>query len=82
MHSLFHTAEEPFSYWEPGTLDVLKWLSPELKLESPPIVTLDAGPNVHLLVPEEDALAWIEKIQSKFNFELLVDRQGLGAQWS
>ncbi len=28
MHSLFHTAQEDFSYFEPGTLAVLQWLRP------------------------------------------------------
>ena len=56
MHSLFHTSAEPFTYWEPGSVRALQWLRPWIAHgganhdEVPPIVTMDAGANVHVLV--------------------------------
>jgi diphosphomevalonate decarboxylase len=82
MHSLFHTAAEPFSYWEPGTVQALQFLAPFLSDPRPPIVTLDAGPNVHVLVETVGAAAWRERLAAVFGRErLLEDRQGPGACW-
>ena len=82
MHSLFHTSAEPFSYWEPGTLDALHFLARFLKDELPPIVTLDAGPNIHVLVDKARAERWRAILGDRFGEErLLEDRQGTGASW-
>lgn len=80
MHSLFHTAHDPFTYWEPETVRVLKWVKSLRALPNPPIVTLDAGPNVHLLVETGAAEEWKEKLKAQFpHLPILEDRQGLGA---
>jgi diphosphomevalonate decarboxylase len=82
MHSLFHTSAEPFTYFEPQTLAILKWVSPFLKDPHPPIVTLDAGPNVHLLVETSRASEWRKRIQHQFpDLTVLQDHQGHGADW-
>jgi len=79
MHSLFHTAAEPFTYWEPGTLYALKTLAPSISEEAPPIVTLDAGPNVHVIVPAEARLQWKERLRSWFgDHVILEDQEGRG----
>jgi diphosphomevalonate decarboxylase len=81
MHSLFHTCSEPFTYWEPMTIEALNWLSPHLRVGNPPIVTLDAGPNVHVLVPLSDAGEWEQRIRTRFpRLPLLIDTQGRGAR--
>jgi diphosphomevalonate decarboxylase len=81
MHNLFHTAAEPFSYWLPGTLNALHSFAEDMNSESPPIVTLDAGPNVHVLVPKSESARWQKTLEERFGSEnLLCDRQGLGAQ--
>jgi diphosphomevalonate decarboxylase len=52
MHSLFHTSDTPFFYFSPHTVSVLRWSEAMWeKTGSGPIATIDAGPNVHLLVP-------------------------------
>ncbi len=80
MHSLFHTCPEPFTYWEPATVSILKWLSARIHDAVPPIVTLDAGPNVHVLVPTEAASRWRREIEAAFpGIRILRDRQGQGA---
>ena len=80
MHSLFHTAEEPFSYWEPGTVKALQVLSEFVQAENL-IVTLDAGPNVHVIVEKSQAQRWLAKLNELFpGIPLLRDQQGTGAQ--
>jgi len=80
MHSLFHTAQERFSYWLPGTIAILNALEPEIVSERPPIVTLDAGPNPHILVPTAEADAWISRLQTIApGLPILRDEQGEGA---
>jgi diphosphomevalonate decarboxylase len=81
MHSLFHTAAEPFSYWEPGTIHALHSFAEDLKSEKPPIVTLDAGPNVHVLVDRAERGKWDKILSERFGSEnLLRDSQGYGAE--
>ncbi len=50
MHALFETSEPSFSYFLPGTFEVLeKTRSFWEEKGDGPVVTMDAGPNVHLL---------------------------------
>ena len=80
MHSLFHTSEEPFSYWAPETLAILQWVSPELKKGRPWIVTLDAGPNVHILCPQAQVAELRQALANAFPaLSVLEDSQGSGA---
>jgi diphosphomevalonate decarboxylase len=81
MHSLFHTCSEPFTYWQPGTIAVLHALSPALREDSPPIATLDAGPNVHILVDESRRAEWRTRLKQSFpGIRILEDGEGAGAR--
>ncbi len=87
MHSLFHTSSHPFSYWLPQSLELLQWLRPgveeglALRSSDVPVVTMDAGPNVHLLVPEAHAARWRARVAERFpGLAVLEDRAGSGAR--
>ena len=59
MHSLFHTASPPFFYFSPLSLAVLRWAERSWEeTGTGPITTVDAGPNVHLLVPTAEKDRW------------------------
>lgn len=80
MHSLFHTSEDPFTYWNPQTIEGLHFLEESLRSSNPPIVTLDAGPNIHILVAESERSAWRDRLVAKFGSDhILEDGQGSGA---
>jgi len=85
MHSLFHTCSEPFSYWEPGTMEVLQWFARYFKQNQDfPIVTLDAGPNIHVIVVKSQREIWRRRIQEQWGgtgllTALLEDEPGEGA---
>ncbi len=83
MHSLFHTAQPPFSYWETGTLEaLLKFQRLFEQNEFKVIVTLDAGANVHVFTPPGDHLRWKGWLESSFpHFEIQEDRTGPGVRW-
>lgn len=50
MHQLFSSCEKPFSYMTQSSRDVLQLIQDEWnKNDDGPIVTMDAGPNIHLL---------------------------------
>jgi diphosphomevalonate decarboxylase len=50
MHALFETAEPPFSYMKPKSLEVLEFVSDYWSQKKDgPLVTMDAGANVHFL---------------------------------
>lgn len=55
MHALFLTSRPPFNYLEPHSLKVTEWVRLEWeKIKNGPIVTMDAGANIHLLYQKED----------------------------
>ena len=82
MHGLFHTAKEPFTYWEPVTVAVLKLFASQLARERPPIVTLDAGPNVHLVCEESERGRWRDFLRAKLPaIPFLEDGSGVGASF-
>ena len=59
MHQLFHTAAEPFHYITAEVQEVLDLLQKLWQeIGDGPIVTMDAGPNIHLLYrPEQKPMA-------------------------
>ena len=91
MHSLFHTSEAPFTYFHPMTIQILQELSPFMPTtagaaptrETPPIVTLDAGPNIHVTVEAASAGLWEYRLRGMFTgtpgIRILQDRPGTGA---
>ena len=81
MHGLFHSAKESFSYWDPESKNVLAVLNKEIERDNPPIVTMDAGPNVHLLVRDSDVEEWRKRLPEMFPGKIILeDRQGVGAE--
>jgi diphosphomevalonate decarboxylase len=80
MHSMFHTATEPFSYWCPRTVEILQWLSPFVNGLEPPLVSMDAGPNLHLIVTAKKASFWRDMLIEYYGRNsFLEDEQGSGA---
>jgi len=86
MHSLFHTSEPPFTYWLPRSLEIIRGLSQFISVGAgpaglpAPLVTMDAGPNVHVLVPADSAAAWKRELAVLFpGLDILEDRAGRGA---
>jgi diphosphomevalonate decarboxylase len=63
MHELFRTCDKPFSYMTPKTLKVLEILQKQWQqLKDGPLITMDAGPNIHLLYrPDQSEIARIFK---------------------
>lgn len=59
MHALFNTCSNPFNYITPRSQEVLQLLQNLWEKENDgPIVTMDAGPNIHLLYrPDQTLLA-------------------------
>jgi diphosphomevalonate decarboxylase len=50
MHSVMMTSNPSLIYWEPATISIMKTI-PELRQAGLPVCyTLDAGPNVHVIV--------------------------------
>jgi len=79
MHELFHTSVPSFSYWNENTKRILDFFrAPDF---SEVCLTMDAGPNVHCIVPARVNIKWIEILQNKFpDLPLLGDAQGKGAE--
>ena len=77
MHALFETSDPPFGYFVPGSvyaLNCIRDLTNEIKLSlgaenfREPIVTMDAGPNVHVLfwtTPDALADAFVTNLRAR-----------------
>lgn len=80
MHGLFHTSVPPFSYQTEQTRRILGWIEVRLRGRDDFAPTLDAGPNVHLLVPRSRAASLRAELAAEFpQISILQDVQGLGA---
>ena len=67
MHALFHTAEPSFSYFHANTTHCLNILQDSLLQDSRgPVITMDAGCNIHLLFNNQDTIADYIKILTPF----------------
>jgi diphosphomevalonate decarboxylase len=72
MHSLFEASKPPFGYLKPASLTVLQILRKFWDEEGGgPLVTMDAGPNIHLLFREEDEELRDECLKRISNFKVL-----------
>ena len=81
MHELFHTANPSFTYFTEKTHELLTWLRPIAHRSDWPILTLDAGPNLHCLVPKAEVAQWKTRIlATQPGLEIFEDQQGNGAE--
>ncbi len=61
MHAVMMTSNPILMYWEPATIKIMKSV-PEWRQEGIPVCyTLDAGPNIHLIVRQD----YVNSIKSK-----------------
>lgn len=61
MHALFETSQTPFGYMTAGSLKALEFIRNYWKQhQDGPLVTMDAGPNVHLLYRQDQAKMALE----------------------
>lgn len=67
MQALFETSKPHFGYLSAESLQVLRWLQENTweKHSDGPLITMDAGPNIHLLY-REDQRELAEKVQREF----------------
>ncbi len=72
MHSLFETSCPPFGYMSSGSLEVLETVREQWnQFSDGPIVTMDAGANVHLLFREDQAEI-LDSLSASFNGKFSV----------
>lgn len=77
MHSMFHTAQPPFWYFTPASLEILRFVDDLWEKEGDgPIATVDAGPNVHLLVRLEQRERVQALLQEKMRQPLKILESG------
>jgi diphosphomevalonate decarboxylase len=72
LHALFLTADPPFSYINSAVMQVLQQLHTLWReREDGPLITMDAGPNIHLLFRQEQQ-AMAEEIKLAFANQHLI----------
>ncbi len=76
MHTLFETCKEAFSYKTKETLEVLQYLKKQwMNLKDGPLVTMDAGPNIHLIYRKNQSMM-VSDFQEKFGKKYQIIRSG------
>ena len=78
MHALFETSQPAFGYLSPESLQVLNWARQEWETQGDgPLVTMDAGPNVHFMWrPEQRVRA--EELKKHFEeqaFKVIIGNE-------
>jgi mevalonate pyrophosphate decarboxylase len=83
MHELFHTSDPVFSYMnESSHLWVKRFQAHDKHFPSVnAVVTLDAGANVHVFVPEVEERSWERYFQSQTDLRFVKSRSGKGARY-
>lgn len=78
MHALFETTPEPFGYMNGGSLEVLDFVRREMwgEADGGPIVTMDAGANVHLL-HRRDRITDLERVRTVFESRFRIIESGV-----
>ena len=71
MHALFESSRPSFGYMTDGTLAVLKWVREEIweKTGDGPLLTMDAGANIHLLYRQDQREAFwtvLKRFESRY----------------
>jgi len=64
MHAVMMTSRPALFYWEPATLAVMEAVRTWRRDGLPTAYTIDAGPNVHVLCPQENAGEVQEKLSA------------------
>jgi len=78
MHAVMMTSTPPLMYWTPRSLEVMQAVWRLRKRGTEAYFTLDAGPNVHILVLQNDLPVVEEQIRVMFGFRTIADRPGPG----
>ncbi len=63
MHAVMLTSEPPLLYWQHTTLRIMREVSRMRSGGLPVFYTVDAGPNVHCICPQEMAEAVGDHLQ-------------------
>jgi len=63
MHAVMMTSSPPLYYWQPATLAVMQAVRDGRKHGLPVCYTIDAGPNVHVLCPEDAQLQVVDHLK-------------------
>ena len=83
MHELFHTANPPFQYMNESTkawINRFKNQGHALPAQNA-IVTLDAGANLHVFVPESGEALWDDFFSSQKELQFSSWKSGKGARY-
>ena len=81
MHSLFETSRPSFGYMTAGSLEVAQFVKNQIwgRSGDGPLITMDAGPNVHLLYKQDKAgRAAAAKVATHFASRFAVITSDLG----
>jgi diphosphomevalonate decarboxylase len=80
MHAVMLTSTPPLIYWTAGTLEVMRAVYGLRKRGIEAYFTIDAGPNVHVLALQKDAVRVADEIAREAGCEILTDHAGSGAR--
>lgn len=72
MHATMLGANPPFTYFEPKSIETIQFVKQLRKEGIPCYITMDAGPNVKVIMPKEYIDQVYDRLQALFNKEQLI----------
>jgi diphosphomevalonate decarboxylase len=80
MHAVMMTSRPPLHYFTDVTSEIIAWVREQRQTSTlKAYVTIDAGPNPHIICPKSDCEALARAIATKFpQCEYLIDFIGSG----
>jgi len=80
MHAVMMTSRPALPYWKPGTLAVMEAVRDLRRGGTEAYFTIDAGPNVHVLVEEENLSRAARVMTDELGFRTIASKAGPGAR--
>lgn len=81
MHAVMMTSKPPLIFWLPATLEIMQAVSNWREAGLPCCYTIDAGPNVHILCPQEHAIEVTDRLRQMKSVQyVLTAKPGNKAQ--
>ena len=72
MHATMLGANPPFTYFEPKSIETIQFVRSLRQEGIPCYITMDAGPNVKVIVPKQYTQEVYERLQTLFSKEQLI----------
>ena len=81
MHSVMMTSTPPLYYWQAGTMEIINAVQEWREQGIQVCLTIDAGPNLHLICPASEADSVKRRLEALVNVKSILKCTPGGPAW-